>query len=63
MEQLPPLMTVAEVAERLRISDETVHRWSRDGLLPVVRLPTGLKRYRREDIEAIERGDSPERVA
>lgn len=59
MEQLPVLLTVPEVAERLRLSDETVHRWARDGKLPYVPLPNGMKRFRREDIEAIERGDTP----
>lgn len=64
MEQLPALMTVAEVAERLRISDETLHRWARDGLIPFVALPSGIKRFRREVVEAIERGElTPERVA
>lgn len=53
MGQLPELMTVAEVAEALRLTDETVHRWAREGKLPFVSLPTGLKRFRREDIEAI----------
>lgn len=56
MEQLPALLTVAEVADRLRITDETVHRWARDGKLPYVPLPSGIKRFRREDIEAIEAG-------
>lgn len=58
MEQLPVLLTVPEVAERLRLSDETVHRWAREGKLPFVPLPGGMKRFRREDIEAIERGET-----
>ena len=52
MGQLPELMTVPEVAEALRISDETVHRWCREGRLPFVRV-LGLKRFRRDEIEAL----------
>lgn len=57
MGQLPALLTVPEVAERLRVSDETVHRWARSGALECVFLPTGLKRFRRDYIESIERGE------
>lgn len=62
MTQLPELMTVAEVAEALRLTDETVHRWARLGKLPFVDV-LGVKRFHREVIEAIVRGDSAERVA
>jgi excisionase family DNA binding protein len=34
----PQLVTVAEAAEALRISDRTVFRWVERGELPVVRL-------------------------
>lgn len=59
MGQVPTLLTPAEVAERLRLTDETIHRWCRDGKLPFIQLPGGIKRFRREDIEAIERGEQP----
>lgn len=52
-------MTVAEVAEELRVADETIHRWCREGKLPFVSLPSGLKRFRRDDVEAIKRGEAP----
>lgn len=54
MGQEPELLTVAEVADRLNVSDETVHRYAREGLLPFVPLPSGRKRFRRADVEAIE---------
>jgi excisionase family DNA binding protein len=54
----PKLLTVAEVAKRLRFSDETIHRKARQGELPYVDV-LGTKRFRREVIEAIERGDAP----
>jgi excisionase family DNA binding protein len=58
----PRLLTVAEVAERFRLSDETIHRWARAGRLPYVDM-LGVKRFRREDIEAIERGETPASAA
>lgn len=58
MTQVPELMTPAEVAEALRLSDETVHRWARIGKLPFINV-LGIKRFRREDVEAILRGEQP----
>lgn len=57
-DQEPRFLTVAEVAKRFRLSDETIHRWARSGRLPFVDV-LGVKRFRREDIEAIERGETP----
>ena len=60
---LTDLLTVAEVADMFRVSDETIHRWCRVGELPYLNLPGGgLKRFRRSDVEAILAGQ-PERVA
>jgi excisionase family DNA binding protein len=50
MAQLPELLTVAEVAEVLRLSDETVHRWCRTGRLEYVDI-VGVKRFRRDYIQ------------
>lgn len=58
MEQLPELMTPAEVAEVLRLTDETVHRWARIGKLPYINVH-GIKRFRRSDVEALLRGETP----
>lgn len=52
MEQLPELMTVAEVAKALRLTDETIHRWSREGRLEYVNV-LGVKRFHRDYIERI----------
>jgi len=52
MEQLPELMTVAEVAELLRLSDETIHRWTREGRLVYVDV-LGVKRFRRDYIQTL----------
>lgn len=45
-------MTVAEVAEALRLTDETIHRWCRDGRLEYVNV-LGVKRFRRDYIKSI----------
>ncbi len=43
-------LTVAEIAERLRVSGQTVRNWIDDGLLPAVRFKRAL-RIRSEDLE------------
>jgi len=57
MGQLPELMTVAEVAEALRLSDETVHRWAREGRIEHVNV-LGVKRFKRAYIESLVHGQS-----
>lgn len=44
---------------RLAISRSTLQRYESEGHLDAVRLPSGHRRYRRADIEAIERGEVP----
>lgn len=41
-----PLMTAREVAGELGVSAETVLRWTKRGVLPGFRLPSGALRYR-----------------
>lgn len=59
MTQLSPYLTAEQVAERFQISAETARAWARTKKIPAIRLPGGGYRFRREDIEAIERGESP----
>lgn len=57
MTPAPDLLTSAEAADQFNVSVHTVWRWVReDRLRPAVTLPSGRKRFRREDIEAILRG-------
>lgn len=56
------LLTTRELAERWRLSPETVLRWKRRGLIPFVVLPGGSIRYRLEDVERIERERATVRV-
>jgi DNA-binding transcriptional MerR regulator len=48
------LLKPAEVARRLGVSPSTLRTWDRR--LHVVKLPSGHRRYRLEDVERIERG-------
>lgn len=43
-------MTIEEIASILRVSEETIRRYIRDGLLPAIRL-RGMYRVKREDFE------------
>jgi excisionase family DNA binding protein len=54
---LPELMTVPEVAEVLRLSDETIHRWAREGRLEHIDI-NGVKRFHRTYIEGLVRVDA-----
>jgi len=46
------LMQVREAAQALGVSENTIRRWEERGLIPAVRLPSGVRRFRPEDIEA-----------
>lgn len=46
-------ISVNEIAQRFGISRMTVTRWADDGILPCLKLPTGTRRFRRADIEAM----------
>ncbi|MDP9357338.1 MAG: MerR family DNA-binding transcriptional regulator [Chloroflexota bacterium] len=48
----PRLLTISQAAARLEIHPDTLRAWADKGLVPVVRTPTG---YRRFDPEAIDR--------
>jgi excisionase family DNA binding protein len=47
------LLTLAEAADQLRVSRRTLERYMTEGSLPVVRLPSGHRRIRRADLEAM----------
>lgn len=44
MSEKKELLTVREVAERLRVNETTVRRWIKDGVLEAVTLPHRGKR-------------------
>ena len=47
------LLTEREVATRLRVAPSTVGRWAAKGLIPVIVLPSGRKRFRLDDVERL----------
>lgn len=51
--EAPELLTTAEVAEMLRVSQSTVQRWVQLGQLDAIRLPSGGIRIRREDVDKL----------
>lgn len=50
------LLTAQQVAERLSVHVESVRRWTRQGDLAAVRLPSGRYRYRTQDVTALIEG-------
>lgn len=52
------LLTAQQVAERLSVHVESVRRWTREGKLAAVPLPSGRKRYRVEDVDRLLSGDA-----
>jgi len=50
---LDDLLTPYEVARMFRVDPGTVARWAKAGKLRCVRTPTGRRRYRQADVEAL----------
>jgi len=49
---MSPLLTVAQVAELLAVSESLVYRLASDGEIPCYRIGKGALRFRPEDIES-----------
>ncbi len=47
------LMQVRAAARHLGVHENTVRRWEEAGLIRAIRLPSGIRRFRREDIEQL----------
>jgi excisionase family DNA binding protein len=47
---MPSIVVTREIAEAYRVTEQTVHRYRRDGKLPYIRLPGRGYRYRRDDV-------------
>lgn len=47
------LLTVGQAARRLQVSIDTIRRWGEAGRLPMSKTPTGSRRFRRADVDAI----------
>lgn len=59
----PRLLTPGEAAHRLNVSPRTLSRWSDEGYVPVVVLPSGHRRFRVEDIDALAHPAPPAEAA
>jgi excisionase family DNA binding protein len=44
------LLGVREAARRLGVHENTLRRWEQAGLIRAVKLPTGVRRFREEDV-------------
>ena len=51
----PALLTVAEAARVLRIHPNTLRSWGDKGLVPMVRMPNGYRRFAVVEIEEVRR--------
>ena len=47
------LLGVREAARRLGVHENTLRRWEKTGLIHAVKLPTGVRRFREEDVERL----------
>lgn len=47
------LLGVRKAAEELGVHENTLRRWEEKGLIHAVKLPTGVRRFRREDVERL----------
>lgn len=47
------LLLPHEAAAILRLDPKTLGRWSRDGLLPAIRLPSGHRRFWEADVREV----------
>jgi excisionase family DNA binding protein len=49
----PELLQVRAAARLLGVHENTLRRWEEAGLIRAVRLPSGVRRFRSEDVEAL----------
>ena len=53
------LLTVEEVAERLRLTSETILRWAREGKIPAIRISPKVLRFDWDAVyQALTRGST-----
>jgi len=56
-DELPDLMTPGEVADLFKVDPKTVTRWAATRKLRSVRTPGGHRRYYRDEVVAMARGE------
>lgn len=55
MAQEPKLLTISTAAKRLGISQGTLRIYAEKGTIPVIKLPSGHRRFRLDDVERLRR--------
>jgi excisionase family DNA binding protein len=50
---MPELLQVRRAAGLLGVHENTLRRWEEAGYIRAVRLPSGVRRFRREDVDAV----------
>lgn len=60
------LLTISQAAERLGVHPNTLRGWADKGLVPMVRMPNGYRRFRPSaidrELERMERGSAPKKA-
>jgi excisionase family DNA binding protein len=54
-----PFLTIPEAAAEFHVSESSVRRWVKNGRLKAIRLPSGRRKIRREDVNAIMADNTP----
>jgi excisionase family DNA binding protein len=57
------MMTIREAARRLGVHENTVRRYADRGLVRAVRLPSGVRRVHRADVERLQSGPAQRKPA
>ena len=52
---VPELMQVRAAARQLGVHENTLRRWEEAGLIQAIRLPSGVRRFRLDDVERLRR--------
>jgi len=47
------LLTISQAAARLGVHPDTLRKWADKGLVPVIRTPTGYRRFEPQEIERV----------
>jgi excisionase family DNA binding protein len=50
---VPELMQVRAAARQLGVHENTLRRWEEAGLIQAIRLPSGVRRFRLDDVERL----------
>ena len=56
-DELPPLLKASEVATLLRVHENTIYKWAKDGVLEPIAIGSHTVRFRRSDVEALLSGE------